>query len=89
MIRIAIRIFDAQGRQVFGVDSLTAENLYRRGDRRFDLPGGLYAKLDADLPAADSTVANGVRETLTRTADTNPSRIRAICAKGARIFGNL
>jgi hypothetical protein len=51
----AVMIFDAQGRQVLGLDSVTQLHLYRRGDRSFSLPGGLTMKILCDLPnAADA-----------------------------------
>jgi hypothetical protein len=48
----AILIHDANGRQVFGLDSDTQLALYRRGVRTFTLPGGLTLKILCALPNA-------------------------------------
>jgi hypothetical protein len=76
----AILIHDANGRQVFGLDSETQLALYRRGVRTFTLPNGLTLKILCALPnAADahsletldchSATPNG-EETTSRHSDT-------------------
>lgn len=52
---IAITIWNAHGRQVFGADNETLQQLYKQGVRTFPLSGGLVLKVQADLPnAADA-----------------------------------
>jgi hypothetical protein len=48
----AIIIKDAQGRQVFGMDEETHQQLYKQGVRSFPLSGGLTLTLLAALPNA-------------------------------------
>lgn len=49
----AVMIYDANGRQVLGLDSETQLALYRRGQRTFALPGGLTMKILCALPKAE------------------------------------
>lgn len=85
MLRTGFVIYDELGHQVFGLDSLTAENLYRRGNRRFDLPHGMHVRLLCDLPQAqDLTAANAAANIPPRMPDTIRERLAAI---GARYFG--
>jgi hypothetical protein len=48
----AITIYNAEGRQVFGLDSETQLALYKRGQRVFQLPGNLTLRIACDLPNA-------------------------------------
>jgi hypothetical protein len=49
---IAVTIWDASGRQVFGADNETLQQLYKQGIRTFPLSGGLVLKCQGVLQNA-------------------------------------
>ena len=83
-MKTAITILDAQGSQVFGLDSTTAAMLYARGDRVFQLPHGMTVRLSGELPIAEDLRNPSLDRALASLSDAGTTTHRT-----DRFFGDL